>query len=131
MIGTRSEQNYSYKTDFNIWRGNQDFGRQNISMSRPPLDSTHIGINTTNETTSPIDSIPVETKMPEPMPLKRPMESSIQSTESSTRPTYYAKQKVKAHVPEDPESDPSSSDSPPSEDYSSNDSNCIKFRINN
>ena len=30
---TRSELDYSYKTDFQNWRENQDFGRQNISMS--------------------------------------------------------------------------------------------------
>ena len=28
MSGTRSEQNYSYKTDFEIWSENQDFRRQ-------------------------------------------------------------------------------------------------------
>ena len=33
MSGTRSEQNYSYKTDFETKRENQDFGRQNISLS--------------------------------------------------------------------------------------------------
>ena len=37
MITTRSDQDYSYKTDFEIWRGNQKFERQNISMSLPPL----------------------------------------------------------------------------------------------
>ena len=38
MSGTRSEQNHSSKTYFETRRENQDFGRQNISMSRPPLD---------------------------------------------------------------------------------------------
>ena len=37
----------------------QDFGRQNKPMIRPPLDSTPFGINVTIGTTSPIDSIPV------------------------------------------------------------------------
>ena len=55
MIGTRSEQNYSYKTDFETRRENQDFGCQNISMSRPPFDSTPFGTNTTTGTTSPIE----------------------------------------------------------------------------
>ena len=32
MIRRRSEQNYSYKTDFETRRENQDFGRQNTSM---------------------------------------------------------------------------------------------------
>ena len=62
MNGKRSEQNYCYKTDFGIRRENQDFGRQNNSMSLPPLDSTPIGMNTINVKTSPIDSISVETK---------------------------------------------------------------------
>ena len=48
----RSDQDYSYKADFEIWRGNQDIGRQNISMSQPPLDSTTIGTNMTNITMS-------------------------------------------------------------------------------
>ena len=68
MIRTRSEQNYSYKTDFEIRRENQDFGRQNNSMSRLPLDSNTIGTNTTNGITSPIDSISVGTKTPDPTP---------------------------------------------------------------
>ena len=33
MRTTRSELEYSYKTDFQNWGGNQDFGRQNISTS--------------------------------------------------------------------------------------------------
>ena len=73
-------------------------------MSQPPLDSTDFGKNTTNGKTSPIESIPVGTKIPDPMPLTRPTESPIQLTDSSKR-------KVKAHVPADPESDPSLSDS--------------------
>ena len=48
MSRTRSEQNYSYKTDFENRIKNQDFGRQNISMSRPPLGSTPLGTNTNN-----------------------------------------------------------------------------------
>ena len=54
MSGTRSELDYIYKTGFQNWRENQDFWRQNISMSRPHLDSTPIGKNTTNGKTSPI-----------------------------------------------------------------------------
>ena len=54
MSGTRPQQNYSYKTDFENKRINQDFWRQNISMSRLPLESTTIGTDTTNITTSPI-----------------------------------------------------------------------------
>ena len=69
---TRSEQNYNAKTDFETRRENQDFGRQNNSMSQPPLESTHVGKNTNNGKTSPIESIPVRTKMPEPTPLTPP-----------------------------------------------------------
>ena len=62
MSRTRSEQNYIAKTDFETRRENQDFGRQNISMRRPPLDSTPLGTHKNNGKTSPIDSIPVGKK---------------------------------------------------------------------
>ena len=75
----------------------QDFGRQNDPMSRPTLDSTPLGTKTTNGTTSPIDSIQVGTKTPDPTPL--------------TRPTEFPYQNIKLHVPQDPDLDPSSSDS--------------------
>ena len=71
----RSNQNYRYKTDFEIWRENQDIGRQNILMSPLTLDSTPIGMNTTNRKTSKLDLTPIGTKTPEPTPLTRPMES--------------------------------------------------------
>ena len=64
MSATKSEIDYSSKPDFQNWRETQDFGRQNISMSPPPLDSSPIGTNTTNGTTSPIDSIPIRKKTP-------------------------------------------------------------------
>ena len=51
MSAARSDQDYSYKTDFEIWRENQEFEHQNISMSRPPLELTTIGTNRTNVTT--------------------------------------------------------------------------------
>ena len=101
---TRSEQNCSSKTDFETRRENQYFERQNISMSRPPLGSTPFGTNTTNRTTSSIDSIPVGTKIPETTPPTRPTDSPILPTDSS-------EQTGKAHVPGDLDPDPSSSDS--------------------
>ena len=55
MSGMRSEQKYSSKTDFETRKENQDFERQNISMSRPLLDLTTFGANATSKTTSPID----------------------------------------------------------------------------
>ena len=72
MSRTRSEQNYSSRTDFETRRENQDIVRKNIFMSRPPLDSTPFGANTTNGTTSPIDLIPVRTKIPDPTPQTVP-----------------------------------------------------------
>ena len=72
MIRTGAEQDYNAKTNFVTMRENQDFGCQNNSMSRPPLDSTPLGKNTINGTTSPLNSITVRTKMPEPTPLTLP-----------------------------------------------------------
>ena len=42
MSAASSDQDYSYKTDFEIWRGNQEFERQFIFMSQPPLKSTRM-----------------------------------------------------------------------------------------
>ena len=44
----KSDHDYNYKTEFQILRENQEFERQNVLMSRPPLDLTHIGTNTKN-----------------------------------------------------------------------------------
>ena len=63
-------------------------------MDLPPL-----GTNTTNVTTSPIESIPVVTKTPEPMTL--------------TLTTELIEKNEKAHVPGEPDPDPSSSESSP------------------
>ena len=71
-----SEKDYNAKTNFENRIENKDFGCQNNVMSLPPLDSTTLGTNMTNRTTSPIDSIPVRTKTPEPTPLTRPTELS-------------------------------------------------------
>ena len=54
-----TDQEYSYKTDFEIWRENQEFERQNILISQPPLESIPIGANTTNVTTSKLDQTPI------------------------------------------------------------------------
>ena len=111
MSRTRSEQNYSHKTDFESRKENQDFGHQNISMSQPPLKSTTFGMNTTRRTISSIESIPIRTKTPEPAPLTRPTYSSTRPMESPTRTTDPSKGRVKAHVPVEPESYSSLSDS--------------------
>ena len=83
MNRTGSDQNYNSKTDFETRRENQDFGRQNNSM--------------TSGTTSPIDLIPVGTKRPEPMTL--------------TLPTDFTEQHGKTHIPGEPDPDLSSSES--------------------
>ena len=94
---TGSEQDYNAKADFETRRENQDFGCQNNSMNRSLLDLTHLGTNTANGTTSHIDSIQLGKKTPEPTPL--------------TQPTELPEQNGKAHVPGEPDPDPSLSDS--------------------
>ena len=39
-----AKSDYKYKTDFVTWRENQEFERQNIARSRPPLDLTPVGV---------------------------------------------------------------------------------------
>ena len=109
----KSNNHYNFKNYFETMREIQDFERENISMSRPTLDSTHIGTNTTNGTTSPIKSILVGTKTPEPTPL--------------TLPTEFPEQNGKLHVPDDPDSDPSLSDSSPRKKLDKK-KNCRKHR---
>ena len=77
------------------------------------MESTPLGTNTTNGTTSPIGSIPVEKKTPKPMPLTPPKDLPAP-------PTDFPEQNGKAHIPGDPDTDPSLSDS------SSNKSNSLK-----
>ena len=48
MSAAKSDHDYNYKTDFEIWRGNKEFERQTISTGQPPLDSTPIDTNITN-----------------------------------------------------------------------------------
>ena len=66
MSAASSYQDNSYKTDFGFFGGNQDFGRQNILMSRPHLDSTPISMNMANITTSQLESTPTEKKRQNP-----------------------------------------------------------------
>ena len=51
-------------------------------MSLPTLDSTPLDTNNNKGTTSPIESIPVGTKTPQPTPLTRPTEFSEQNGKS-------------------------------------------------
>ena len=57
---------YNYKTDFEIWKENKEFKRQNVSMSQPPLGATHVGTNASNAKILTLDSTPVGTKTPDP-----------------------------------------------------------------
>ena len=111
MSAENSDYDYKYKTEFQIWRENQEFERQNISMSQPPLESIPIDMNMTNTEMSHLDSTPVGTKTPDPKPL--------------TRLPELLKQNGKAHLLEDPESDLSSLDSSLIKSDSSDD---IKYR---
>ena len=61
-------------------------------MSQPPLESTPIGTNTTNITTSNLNLTPIGEKMPDPKLLKRP--------------TNLSKLRGEVQVPEYLESDP-------------------------
>ena len=70
----KANNHHNLKIDFETRRRNHYFGCQNDPMSRPTLDSTPLGKNTTNGTTSPIDLIPVGTKTSDPTPLIRPTE---------------------------------------------------------
>ena len=77
MSGTKSKNHFNLKSEFETRRekmADKDFRRQNSSMSQPLLDSTPLYTKTTNGTTSPIESIPVGTKMPEPTPMTRTTE---------------------------------------------------------
>ena len=72
VSGTKGKNHYNFKSEFETRRDkmvDQDFGRQNDPMSRPTLDSTPLGSNTTNGTTLSSDLIPVGTKSPKPTPL--------------------------------------------------------------
>ena len=81
-------------------------------MNQPPLHSTSLGTNTNNKTMSTSDSIPVGKKLPEHTTL--------------TLHTDLTEKKGKAHVPGEPDQDPSLSDSSPKKYNSSNDSNSSK-----
>ena len=108
MSAEKSYHDYNYKTDFDIWGGNQEFERQNIPMSQPRRYSTTIGRKKKNTKTSHLDLTPGGTKISYPKPLTQPTESS--------------KCIVKYHISEDPESDLSSSDTSSSESDLSDDS---------
>ena len=76
VSGMKTKKHYNFKCEFESMRDqgvDQYFGRPNDPMSRPPFDSTPLGINTINGTTSPSDSIPVEATSPNPTPLTLPM----------------------------------------------------------
>ena len=53
---SKSYHDYNYKTEFQIWKENKEFERQNIPTGQPPLDLTPIGMNATNTKISYLDS---------------------------------------------------------------------------
>ena len=46
MSAENSDHYYNYKSVFQIWKESKNFERQNILMSRPPLDLTPFFTNT-------------------------------------------------------------------------------------
>ena len=78
-VGTseeKSDHDYNYKNEFQIWKDNKEFEPQFFSMIRPPLYSTPVGTKTTNTKISHLDSTTVGTKTPDTKPLTIPTESS-------------------------------------------------------
>ena len=118
---TKAKNHYNFKSEFETRRDkvvDQDFGCQNDSMSRPPLDSTPLGTNTTSGTTPRSDSIPVGAKFPKPTALTL-------TTDSPELPTDLLEENGKSNVPGDSDPDPSLSDSP-KKSNSPNDTNSSK-----
>ena len=62
----KSDYDYNYKTEFQVWKYNKELECQNILMSRPPLELTPIGTNTPNTKISHLESTPFGTKLPDP-----------------------------------------------------------------
>ena len=58
-----SDHDYNYKTEFQIWKEDKEFERQNFPMSQPPLDSTPFGTNMTNAKKSHLELTPIGTKI--------------------------------------------------------------------
>ena len=113
MSASKSDHDYNYKTDFEIWRENQEFGRNCFDESTTfVLDSYRYKHN--KYKTSHLYLNHVGKKTPYPKQLTLPTESSERNK--------------KEYVPEDPDSDPSSSDSSSSEYDSYNDIKCRKYR---
>ena len=88
-------------------------------MSLPPLESTDFGTNTTNGTTSIINSITAEKK------FQTPYHEHNKWIHQHYQQIHHSK-KVKSHVPGEPDLDPSSSDSSSKKSNLSNDINSSK-----
>ena len=61
MVGLsqgKSDHDYNYKTDFQIWK-NKEFERKIISRSWRPLESTPVGKKTPDSKISPLELTPV------------------------------------------------------------------------
>ena len=100
MSEVKSDYDYNYKNELQVWKENKEFECQNILMSRPPLYLTHVGTNTTNAKHHICTRLLLGAKMPDLKKLTLPTESSKRKEKPQ-----------KEYVPDDPESDPSFSDS--------------------
>ena len=72
----KSDYDYNYKTEFQIWRENKEFERQKNSMSQPPLEWTPVGTNKSYSKIKLLESTTVGAKMPDPKPLTLPTKLS-------------------------------------------------------
>ena len=71
---TKSDYDYNYKTEFQIWKEYKEIEHQNMLMSWPPLESISIGMNVSNADISHLDSTPVGMKTPDSKTLTLPTE---------------------------------------------------------
>ena len=74
MRTANSGHDYNCKPEFQVWKENKKFERQNILMIRTTLGSTPSCTNTINKKISYLDSTPVGTKVPDPKPITLPIE---------------------------------------------------------
>ena len=90
LSGTRAKKYYNLINDFETRREkvvDQDYGYQNGPMGLSHLDSSHIGTNRPNRTTSPIELIQVGKKSPKPTILTLPTDF-LQLPTDLTRDLY-------------------------------------------
>ena len=97
--------------------------RQNYYIGQAPLESTPLGMNKNNGTTSPSYSIPIRKQLTKPTPLTIP-------TDSPSLPTDFPEQDEKTNIPGVTDPDSSLSDSSSKKSNLSNDTNSSKSKKN-